>query len=74
LLISGGAELFLDDAHRFADRAAAAKVDVSLDVFEGLPHAFCILPLDAAEAALRRIGLFVLQKLAGDQAAQPYES
>ncbi|PRY02368.1 alpha/beta hydrolase fold domain-containing protein [Allonocardiopsis opalescens] len=47
LLPTGGDEVFLDDARRFAAAAAAAGVDVALDVYEGMPHAFHAVVLAA---------------------------
>ncbi|WP_017601879.1 alpha/beta hydrolase fold domain-containing protein [Nocardiopsis lucentensis] len=40
LFPTGGDELFLDDARRFAAAAAEAATDVRVDVYEGMPHAF----------------------------------
>nr|WP_275040912.1 alpha/beta hydrolase fold domain-containing protein [Nocardiopsis halotolerans] len=40
LLPVGGDELFLDDARRFAEAAATAGVDASVDLYEGMPHVF----------------------------------
>ncbi|OKI20015.1 hypothetical protein A6A08_23940 [Nocardiopsis sp. TSRI0078] len=40
LLPVGGDELFLDDARRFAEAAAAAGTDARVDLYEGMPHAF----------------------------------
>ncbi|TDD57225.1 nitroreductase family deazaflavin-dependent oxidoreductase [Nonomuraea terrae] len=40
LLVAGTAEVLLDDARRFAAAAAAAGVEVTLDLYEGMPHAF----------------------------------
>lgn len=40
LLAVGANEALLDDSRRYAEAAAKAGVDVSLDVYEGMPHAF----------------------------------
>lgn len=40
LLAVGGDEVLLDDARRFAEAASAAGVDVTLDIYDGMPHAF----------------------------------
>ncbi|MFW5419503.1 alpha/beta hydrolase fold domain-containing protein [Nocardiopsis sp. CNT-189] len=40
LLPVGGDELFLDDTLRFAAAAAEAGADASVDLYEGMPHAF----------------------------------
>lgn len=42
-IMVGTREILWDDATRFADRARAAGVDVTLDVGEGLPHAWPVL-------------------------------
>lgn len=44
LLIAGQNEALRDDAIRFADRASAAGGDVTLDVVDGMFHAFPITP------------------------------
>lgn len=40
LIAVGGDEALLDDSRRYAEAAADAGVDVTLDVYEHLPHAF----------------------------------
>ncbi|MEV0594408.1 nitroreductase/quinone reductase family protein [Nonomuraea cavernae] len=40
LLVAGTKEVLLDDARRFAAAASSAGVDVTLDLYEGMPHAF----------------------------------
>ncbi|GAB3896043.1 hypothetical protein GCM10027612_49790 [Microbispora bryophytorum subsp. camponoti] len=40
LLVAGTAEVLLDDTSRFAAAASAAGVEVTLDLYEGMPHAF----------------------------------
>ena len=42
LLVAGGNEALLDDSRRYAEAAAAAGVDVTLDIYEDMPHAFHI--------------------------------
>ncbi|MFG3254858.1 alpha/beta hydrolase [Streptomyces sp. NPDC048172] len=60
LLATGSAEVLLDDARRFAETAARAGVDVTLDVYEGMPHVFplAMLPgqaLPTTTTFLRRL-------------------
>jgi acetyl esterase/lipase len=65
LIACGEAEMLRDDAVRFADKAAAAAVPVDLEMFEGMPHGFAILPLDASQVLLSRIAAFAAARLAG---------
>jgi acetyl esterase/lipase len=58
LIACGGAELLRDDALRFAARSSAAGVGVDLEVFEGMPHGFPVMPVDAAQVLLARIAAF----------------
>ncbi|MBU6450047.1 MAG: alpha/beta hydrolase [Rhodospirillales bacterium] len=62
----GADEVLLDDSLRYADRAAAAGVDVSVDVWEGMPHGFLgnVGDFDAAGAALIAIGDFLKARFA----------
>jgi acetyl esterase/lipase len=67
LLIQAGThEVLLDDALRLAQRAAAADVEVTLDITPGVPHVFqAYYPiLDEATAALDRAGQFLSAQLA----------
>jgi acetyl esterase/lipase len=52
-----------DDAVRFADRAVAAGVTVDLEVFEGMPHSFPVLSLDASQVLLSRVAAFAAARL-----------
>lgn len=45
LLVVGGDEALLDDSRRYAEAAAEAGVEVTLDVYEGMPHAFHVVIL-----------------------------
>ncbi|WP_433176627.1 nitroreductase/quinone reductase family protein [Actinoallomurus sp. CA-150999] len=45
LLVVGGVEALLDDSRRYAEAAAEAGVEVTLDIYEGMPHAFHIAVL-----------------------------
>jgi len=66
LIQVGSNELLLDDSTRFAIRAAAANVDVTLDVTGDAPHVFPSLigMLDEADLALERAALFLRQRVA----------
>ncbi len=71
LLQAGSNEVLLDDSTRLATRAAAAGVDVILDVTADVPHVFQSFTgsLDEADAALDRAGRFILDRLASAPAA-----
>jgi acetyl esterase/lipase len=63
----GSAEVLLDDSRRLAQRAAEAGVEVSLEVWEDMPHVFqfyaAVLP--EGQQAIERIGAFARQHLGG---------
>ena len=61
LIQVGSHEILLDDATRLAARAAAADVQVSLEVTPGVPHVFQAFAamLDEAAAALDSAGAFI---------------
>ena len=60
LLQVGTREILLSDSTRFADKASAADVAVTLEVEEGLIHVWQMLPgVPEAEEAVQRIGSFV---------------
>ncbi len=61
LIQAGSHEILLDDATRLAARAAAADVQVSLEVTPGVPHVFQAFAamLDEAGAALDSAGTFI---------------
>jgi len=61
----GDAEMLLQDAVRYAERAAAAGVDAKVDVWEGMAHSFLssVGRLQAADAALDAIGGFLRDRL-----------
>src|SRR5580693_2194774 len=63
LIACGDAEMLRDDAVRFADRALAAGVPVELEVFEGMPHGFPVLSLDASQVLLSRVAAFIAARL-----------
>jgi epsilon-lactone hydrolase len=66
IIQAGSHEVLLDDAIRLAQRAAAADVEVTLDITPGVPHVFqAYYPiLDEAAAALDRAGQFLSAHLA----------
>ncbi|MBB5136698.1 virginiamycin B lyase [Thermocatellispora tengchongensis] len=66
LLAVGGDEILLHDARRFAEAATTAGVDITLDIYDHMPHAFqatvvspdaCHLP--TATTFLQRVGEWV---------------
>jgi acetyl esterase/lipase len=61
LIQAGSHEILLDDATRFASRAAAADVAVTLEVTPGVPHVFqgFAAMLDEGDAALTSAGQFL---------------
>jgi monoterpene epsilon-lactone hydrolase len=67
LIQAGSHEILLDDATRFASRAAAADVAVTLEVTPGVPHVFqgFAAMLDEGDAALTSAGQFLRAHLAG---------
>ena len=72
LIIQAGThEVLLDDAVRLAQQAAAADVEVTLDITPGVPHVFQAYHpiLDEAGAALDRAGRFLSAQLAGAERA-----
>ena len=62
----GDDEVLLDDARRYVERAVAANVDATLDVWQGMPHGFLggIGRFAAASQALADIGCFISARLA----------
>jgi acetyl esterase/lipase len=60
LLQVGDAEILLSDSERFADRARAAGVDVTLEIYPHMPHVFQgFAPyLPEAVDSLSRVGSF----------------
>ncbi|MFB9979334.1 alpha/beta hydrolase [Mesorhizobium kowhaii] len=61
----GDDEVLLTDSSRYADRARAAGVEVTLSVWEGMPHVFqsSIGRFLAAEQSVDAIGDFLRQRL-----------
>ena len=67
LIQAGSHEVLLDDAVRLAQQAAAADVEVTLDITPQVPHVFqaYYAILDEGGAALDRAGQFLSAQLAG---------
>lgn len=65
LIFTGGDEILLDDAVKFAEKAKAAGVDVTLRVGEGLFHCYPVMaPLfPEATQAMAEIGEFIKKHL-----------
>jgi len=65
LIQVGSAETLLDDSVRFAGRAGAAGVAVTLEIWPDMIHAWPLwnAKLEAGRQALRRVGQFVRQHL-----------
>jgi len=63
----GDDEVLLDDSRRYAERAVAAGVDATLDVWLGMAHGFVngVGTLKAATEVLSAIGKFLNERLAG---------
>jgi acetyl esterase/lipase len=59
--------VLLDDSRRYVERAVAAGVDATLDVWLGMAHVFVngVGTLKAASEALNAIGKFLNERLAG---------
>lgn len=63
----GDDEVLLDDSLRYVERAVAAGVDATLDVWMGMAHGFVtgVGTLKAATEALSAMGKFLNERLAG---------
>ncbi|MCE7741402.1 MAG: alpha/beta hydrolase [Candidatus Heimdallarchaeota archaeon] len=61
LIQTGTAEVLLDDSTRFAEKAEKSGVDVELDLWPGMFHAFQIfgILLPESKKALEKIGIFI---------------
>ncbi len=58
--MAGSAEVLLDDARRFAAAATVTGTDVTLDIYDGMPHTFHLamlsgMPLTTTATFLRRL-------------------
>ncbi|TNC64920.1 NAD-dependent epimerase/dehydratase family protein [Rubellimicrobium roseum] len=62
----GDAEVLLDDARRFAQQAASARLDAEVHVWDGMTHVFpsSFAMLEAGAAALDAMGTFLAERLA----------
>jgi acetyl esterase/lipase len=69
IIQAGSHEVLLDDAVRLAQQAAAADVEVTLEITPGVPHVFQAYSpiLDEAVVALDRAGQLLSAHLAGAQ-------
>jgi acetyl esterase/lipase len=67
LIQVGSSETLLSDATRFAEKAKAAGVDVTLEIWEGMQHEwqFAVGIIPEAQKAVERIGEFVKGRLEG---------
>ena len=72
IIQAGSHELLLDDAVRLAGQAAAADVEVTLEITPGVPHVFQAYSaiLDEGAAALDRAGRFLSAQLVVDVGAR----
>jgi epsilon-lactone hydrolase len=63
----GDDEVLLDDSRRYVERAVAAGVDATLDVWMGMAHGFTngVGRVQAANQALDAIGSFLKERLTG---------
>jgi acetyl esterase/lipase len=69
LIQVGSEEILLDDALRAARKARAAGVDVTLETWEGMFHAFYMFPFfPETKRALESIAAFVSHRLGGSHA------
>lgn len=61
LINVGGEDVLLDDSLRFAEKAKNAQVNITLEVWDGLPHDFPMLAkfLPEAKRAIKRIGEYI---------------
>ncbi|MEC7763148.1 MAG: alpha/beta hydrolase [Pseudomonadota bacterium] len=67
-VIVGGSEGLLSEALTAAEKAADGASDVTLDVFEAMPHGFTKYRFDAADEAMTRVSAW-LRAFAGLEAA-----
>ncbi|HAH10137.1 MAG TPA: alpha/beta hydrolase [Alphaproteobacteria bacterium] len=60
MIHAGSLEVLKDDASRIGERAAAASVNVNVEVYEGMPHFFQAIPdLSEAKVSLTRSASFI---------------
>ncbi len=67
LIQVGSSETLLSDAARFAEKAKAAGVDVTLEIWDGMQHEwqFAVGIIPEAEKAVKRIGEFIMGRMGG---------
>nr|AIN40937.1 lipolytic enzyme [uncultured bacterium] len=73
LIHVGSSEVLLDDSTRLAERAKAAGVDVNLDVWDDMIHAFQFFAamLSEGQQAIDRIGEFIREHTGAARGAVP---
>lgn len=59
MIHAGAQEILRDDAGRVGERAAAAGVRVSVEVYDGQPHLFQALGSKEANVSIERLGAFI---------------
>jgi acetyl esterase/lipase len=60
MIHAGSLEVLRDDASRIGERAAAANINVNVEVYEGMPHLFQGLPeLSESKVSLTRAAAFI---------------
>jgi acetyl esterase/lipase len=60
MIHAGSAEVLKDDASRLGERAAAANVNVNVEVYESMPHLFQGLPeLSESKVSITRAAAFI---------------
>jgi acetyl esterase/lipase len=65
---AGSREILRDDASRIGERAAAAGVPISVEIYDGMQHVFQASPyVPEARVSLNRLGQFIR----GKATAQP---
>ena len=63
MIHAGSLEVLKDDASRVGERAAAANVNVNVEVYEGMPHLFQgLAELSEAKVSLTRAAAFIKAK------------
>ena len=65
MIQSGDRDILLDDSRRFAEKASAAGVDVTLDLWPGMIHVFQLFGADLPQArdAIVKLGAFLARNL-----------
>ena len=65
MIQSGERDILLDDSRRFAEKASAAGVEVTLDLWPGMIHVFQLFgaELPQARKAIEKLGAYLERKL-----------